>query len=54
MKKTKHYWICKGEKDEHSESNCGKVFFNDDDNVCRYCGSKNTQEVHLDIKIIKD
>ena len=49
MKKNKHYFICKGSR--KGESNCGKVFFNDDDNVCIYCGSKNTQKVFLDIKI---
>lgn len=51
MKKRKNYFICKGERD--GESNCGKVFFNDDDNVCSYCGSKNTKRVELDIKILK-
>ena len=51
MKKNNNYFICKGHR--KGESNCGKVFFNDDDNVCPYCGSKNTQQVKLDITIIK-
>jgi hypothetical protein len=54
--KKKNYWICKGTKPtakNHEERNCGRVFFNDDDNVCRYCGSKNTRRVELDIKLIK-
>jgi uncharacterized OB-fold protein len=51
MNKKKHYFICKGTR--NGEPNCGQVFFNDDDNVCVYCGSKNTQRVELDIKIKK-
>ncbi|MDA3803174.1 MAG: hypothetical protein PF488_04795 [Patescibacteria group bacterium] len=49
----KHYFICKGIKG--GESNCGKIFFNDDDNVCPYCGSKNTWRITIDkYTIIKD
>ena len=51
-KKWKQYFICKGSK--NGESNCGKVFFNDDDNVCVYCGSKNTRRVLLEITKIKE
>jgi rRNA maturation endonuclease Nob1 len=51
MKKIKNYWICKGRK--KGEPNCGKIFFNNDDNVCVYCGSKNTQEVSLEITLRK-
>lgn len=51
MKKNKNYWICKGVKG--GESNCGKVFYNEDDNVCKYCGSKNTKQVSLEVKIKK-
>ena len=49
-KKWEHYFICKGEP--KGESNCGKVFFNDDDNVCAYCGSKNTKRVLLEIEML--
>ncbi len=45
--KHKHYFICKGTKG--GETNCGKIFYNDDDNVCVYCGSKNTKAIY-DIK----
>lgn len=50
-KKWKRYFICKGRKG--GETNCNKIFFNDDDNVCKYCGSKNTRMVILDYKILK-
>jgi len=42
--KWKYYFICKGSKG--GETNCGKIFWNDDDNVCVYCGSKNTRRVY--------
>ena len=45
-----HYFICKGRR--KGEKNCGKVFFNGDDNVCVYCGSKNTKRVHITHKKI--
>lgn len=32
------YFIC-------NDKNCGKIFFNDDDNVCKYCGSKETDKI---------
>lgn len=34
-----HHWICNDctEKEVHKV-----IFYNDDDNVCLYCGSKNT------------
>lgn len=51
MIKTKHYFICKGSK--NGESNCGIIFYNEDDNICPNCGSKNTQKVKLDVKILK-
>lgn len=46
----KRYFICKGRI--NGERNCGKIFFNDDDNVCKYCGSKNTRRVHITHKIV--
>lgn len=39
-----HHWICDGFSLE-TEKSCGKIFFNDDDNVCVYCGSKNTSQL---------
>lgn len=38
-----HYYICKS--NEKGEQTCGKIFYNDDDNVCLHCGSKNTTKV---------
>jgi len=31
-------FICK-------DKECNKIFFNGDDNVCTYCGSKNTRKI---------
>jgi len=45
-KKWKNYFICKGKKG--GETNCGRIFFNDDDNVCIYCGSKNTRKIIIE------
>ena len=33
------YFIC-------HEADCKKIFFNDDDNVCPYCGSKETDKTY--------
>ena len=40
--KLNNYWICSG---QGTEKNCKKIFYNDDDNVCEYCGSKNTSKI---------
>jgi hypothetical protein len=45
LAKWKNYFICKGRRG--GEPNCGKVFFNNDDNVCVHCGSKNTVKVNI-------
>ena len=46
MKKIKirlrNYFICK-------DSDCEKIFHNDDDNVCAYCGSKNTRKIYQSV-----
>jgi len=51
--KWKHYYVCKGSRS--GEKNCGKIFYNDDDNVCVYCGSKNTRQVLVETtRLFKD
>jgi len=44
-KEHEHYHICEG---RGKESTCGKIFFNDDDSVCKYCGSKNTSRIIIE------
>ncbi len=39
-----YYFICG--KGLGTEKTCGMIFFNNDDNVCCYCGSKNTQKIY--------